>query len=213
MAFDWFKRLFALNTQTNKQTNTQTNEQAQPIEIDKDSLQLGLAGGVTGRFIRDIDSTLNRIETLMPSKDWLTIQLQEQFTQHEENEQRRFETIVNALGTLHSISVEAPEPVRTQLLDTIRTVEAKLGLSKRMQELIQLVRYSGEASYHDLAQKMGLTESGFRSLLAMTLTRTNEIEKFERDNRTWLRYRQSNASNTQSSASSEDNQTNTQTNE
>lgn len=72
-------------------------------------------------------------------------------------------------------------------------------LSKRMEQLVRLVKQKGEASFPDLAQKMELTESGFRSLLAMTLTRTNEIEKFERSNRTWLRYRQTNASSVHSS--------------
>jgi len=238
MVFDWFKRLFKnkqalVSIQTNKQTNTQTNKQAlaiesttessleppaePPIELEKESLQLGIAGGLTGRFIRDIDKTLNRIETLMPSKDWLTIQLHEQFSQHEQNEQKRFETIVNALNTLHSISIEAPEPVKTRLIDEIHTVESRLGLSKRMKELIQLLKYSGEASYADLAKKMDLTESGFRSLLAMTLTRTNEIEKFERDNRKWLRckqtYKQTGDSNVQTDVSSVETETNKQTSE
>ncbi len=222
MVFDWFKRLFknkqALDLiQTNKQTNTQTNEQTppieSPIELEKESIQLGIAGGLTGRFIHDIDKTLNRIETLMPSKDWLTIQLHEQFSQHEQNEERRFETMVNALNTLHSISIEAPEPLKTRLIDEIHTVESRLGLSKRMKELIQLLKYSGEASYSDLAKKMDLTESGFRSLLAMTLTRTNEIEKFERDNRKWLRCKQTGDLNVQTSVSSVETTTNKQTDE
>jgi len=230
MVFDWFKRLFKnkqalVSIQTNKQTNTQTNEQAlttesaiePPIELEKESIQLGIAGGLTGRFIHDIDKTLNRIETLMPSKDWLTIKLHEQFSQHEQNEQKRFETMVNALNTLHSISIEAPEPVKTRLIEEIHTVESRLGLSKRMKELIQLLKYSGEASYSDLAKKMDLTESGFRSLLAMTLTRTSEIEKFERDNRKWLRckqaYKQTGNSNVQTSASSVETATNKQTDE
>lgn len=219
MAFDWFKRLFK-----NKQTNTQTNKQAltvespaEPsIELEKESIQLGIAGGLTGRFIHDIDKTLNRIETIMPSKDWLTIQLNEQFSQHEQNEQRRFETMVNALNTLHSISIEAPEPVKTRLIEEIHTVESRLGLSKRMKELIQLLKYSGEASYSDLAKKMDLTESGFRSLLAMTLTRTSEIEKFERDNRKWLRckqaYKQTGDLNTQTNVQTDVSTVETQTN-
>jgi hypothetical protein len=225
MVFQWFKRLFknkqALDStqsltqslnQANTQTNTQPSDSSEPIEIEKESLQLGVAAGYTGRFIQDIHTTLNRIETLMPSKDWLVMQLREQFSQHEENEQKRFETLVNALNTIHSISIEAPEPVKARLLDTLSTAESRLGLSNRMKELVQLVKYSGEVSYPDLAKKMDLTESGFRSLLAMTLRRTNEVEKFERDGRKWLRYKKSDALSVQSSANPNHNQSNEQSN-
>jgi len=190
MVFEWFKRLFKNNQalDSSGQASTQTNEQSS-IEFDKESVQLGIAAGYTGRSIHDINSTLNRIETVMPSKDWLTMQLSDHFRNHEESEQRRFETLVNALSSLHSISLEVPEPIKTRLLDKINLAEQNLGLSDRMKELVQLVRYSGEASYKDLTQKMGLTDSGFRSLLSMTMKRTIELEKFERNNKSYLRYR------------------------
>ena len=222
MAFRWFKRLFKTQSNTQAldsnqslnhsitQTNTQTTSSSEPIEIEKESLQLGVAAGYTGRFIQDIHTTLNRIETLMPSKDWLVTQLREQFSQHEENEQKRFETLANALNTIHSISIEAPEPVRAKLLDTLSTAESKLGLSNRMKELVQLVKYSGKINYPDLAKKMNLTESGFRSLLSMTLRRTDEVEKFEQNNRKWVRYKKSNASSVQSSVNPDQNQSNEQ---
>jgi hypothetical protein len=62
-------------------------------------------------------------------------------------------------------------------------------LSKRMEELIRLVKQTGEVSFPDLAQKLRLTDSGFRSLVAMTLERTDCLEKFRRNNRKWLRFR------------------------
>ena len=224
MAFDWFKRLLKkqqynqaldLSKQTFNQTNTQANNQtSEPssIELDKESIQLGLAAGYTGRSIYYINTTLNRIETLMPSKDWLTIELSEHFRHHEENEQRRLETIITALNSLHSISLEAPEPLKTKLLDKINLTESNLGLSNRMKELIQIIKLYGEINYSDLAQKMNLTESGLRSLLVMTLRRTNEIEKFERDNRKWLRYNQNTALNIQTSTNQSTYQPNNQTN-
>jgi hypothetical protein len=203
MAFDWLKRVLKIQTRTHAlDSNTQANTHAlthartqtyetDSIDLDKESVQLGLAAGFTGRSIHDIDTSLNRIEALMTSKDWMTVQLDEHFRQHEENEQHRLETIINALNSLHSISLEAPEPLKTRLLDKITATETHLGLSNRMKELIQLVKYYGEVNYFDLAHKMNITESGLRSLLTMTLRRTNEIEKFERDNRKWLRFKQS----------------------
>jgi hypothetical protein len=58
---------------------------------------------------------------------------------------------------------------------------------------------------------MNLTESGLRSLLTMTLRRTNEIEKFERDNRKWLKYKQDSALSTQSSVQTSEHQLDNQT--
>ena len=232
MAFNWFKRLLKnqsstqaldLNTQTLKQTSTHASTQAdKPVSIDsesekssigfeKESLQLGLAAGYTGRSIHDIHSSLARIETLMPSKDWMLIQLDEHFREHEENEKRRLETLLHALNSLHSISLEAPEPVKTKLLDKITVAESSLGLSNRMKELVQIVKYYNEINYFDLAQKMNLTESGLRSLLTMTFRRTSELEKFDRDNRKWLRYKQNGALSVQTSVPTTENQPSTQT--
>ena len=226
MAFDWFKRLIkhsstqartqALDLNNQASTQTSTHARTEPyepssIELNKESVQLGLAAGFTGRSIYDINTTLNRIETLMPSKDWLTIELSEHFRHHEENEQRRLETIITALNSIHSISLEAPEPLKTKLLDRISKAEGNLGLSNRMRELIQMVKYYKEVNYSDLAQKMNLTESGLRSLLTMTLRRTNEIEKFERDNRKWLKYKQDSALSTQSSVQTSEHQLDNQT--
>ena len=147
----------------------------------------------------------------MPSKDWLTIELSEYFHHHEENEQRRLETIITALNSLHSISLEAPEPIKAKLLDKINKTESSLGLSSRMKELIQVVQYYGEVNYFDLAQKMNLTESGLRSLLTMTIRRTSELEKFDRDNRKWLRYKSDGALSTQARTQAFENQPNNQT--
>lgn len=70
-------------------------------------------------------------------------------------------------------------------------------LSKRMEQLVRLVKQKGEASFSDLTKGMGLTGSGFRSLLAMTLKRTNILEKFRRNNTKWLRIKQIDALNEQ----------------
>ncbi len=214
MVFDWFKRLLKKNQALDliNQTNTQTNNQAS-LEFDKESVQLGLAAGYTGRSIHDINDSLNRIETLMPSKDWLLIQLEQSFRQHEENEQKRLEIILGALNSLHLLSSEVPEPLKTKISNEIRTIESSLELSKRMKELIQLVKYFGKAPYADLAQKMGITQSAFRSLLSLTMPRTDELEKIEENNKKYLKYKGYNsASSSQSSVQTDQNQSNEQTN-
>lgn len=213
MVFDWFKRLLKKNQALDliNQSNTQTNNQAS-LEFDKESVQLGLAAGYTGRSIHDINDSLNRIETLIPSKDWLLIQLEQSFRQHEENEQKRLEIILRALNSLHLLSSGAPEPLKTKISDEIRTIESSLELSKRMKELIQIVKYSGKATYADLAQKMGITQSAFRSLLSLTMPRTDELEKIEENNKKYLKYkRYSNASSGQSNTQTDQNQSNEQT--
>ncbi len=208
MIFDVFKRLFK---QTNKQTDEQLKDVSDlvPSELEKDSLQLGFAAGYTGRSIHDINSTLGRIETMMPSKDWLVIELEKQSNQLEEGAQRRFQATIEALNSLRSLSGQAPEPLKTQLLDKIDVIESRYAPSDRMKELIQLVKLKGEASFKDLAKMMDLTDSGFRSMVMLTLPRTNEIEKFDKGTKEkWLRYKRPNV---QTDASNTENQSINQT--
>ena len=70
MVFEWMKRLFKKDTSLDRQTNRQTDVLI-PEEIEKDSLQLGFAAGYTGRSIHDIHKSLERIETMMPSREWI----------------------------------------------------------------------------------------------------------------------------------------------
>lgn len=209
MAFQWFRRLFR---QTDRQTDVQTGELT-PSDLEKESLQLGFAAGYTGRSIHDINAALNRIETILPSKDWLLIQLEELLRRQEEGEQRRLGIVLEALTSLRSLSSKAPEPLKGQLLDTISIVESKFEPTRRMKELIQLVKLTGQASFKDLATKMDLTGSGFRSLVMMTLPRTNELEKFTVGKEKWLKHRSSSVSDVQTDVPSVETTTNEQTDE
>lgn len=202
MVFNWFNKIFRKKTFenfSNKQTDKQTNELLHP-ELEKESLQLGFAAGYTGRSIHDINAALNRIEAMMPTKDWLLIQFEKQFRHHEENEERRLQTILKALESLRSLSQQAPQPLKQALIKQIDTIENKYKPSKKMLELIQLVKAYGEASFADLAEKMGLSSSGFRNLVWMTLRRTDELETFtkkEDSKRKWLRYKSKTVSDVQ----------------
>lgn len=217
MVFEWFKRLFqkkAFGNFPNKQTNKQTDELL-PSELEKDSLQLGFAAGYTGRSIHDINKALERIETVMPTRDWLLVQFEEQLKRHEEGEERRFQAIIGALESLRSLSLQVPEPLRREFDRQINVIESKYKPSKKMKELIQLIKAYGEVSFSDLSDKMGLSPSGFRNLVWMTLRRTGDIETFtkkEDKKKKWLRYRLQPVSNVQTNAFSDQNQSNEQTN-
>ena len=104
MVFGWFKRLkknqaleqtLDVLEQTNERTNERTDNMHQEpsTELHKESIQLGLAAGYTGRSIHDINSSLNRIESILPSKEWLLLQLGEHFDKHEQKEQKRTELL------------------------------------------------------------------------------------------------------------------------
>ncbi len=186
MIFDWFKRLKKKQTleqaqQTLEETNERTNEQTHDnienssVELHKESLQIGLAAGYTGRSIHDINESLNRIETLLPTRDWLLVQFEKHFSDHESNEQRRLEAILNALESISKLSLDVPEPIRSEIQSEVNNIKNKLATSDRMNELIELVRQNGEISYADAAARLTLTPSGFRSLVSDTKKRTDEI--------------------------------------
>lgn len=162
------------------------------IELEKDSLQLGIAAGYTGRSLKEIESSLNRIETQMTTKEWFTLQLKdhliEAFKQHEENEQKRFEIIQHLLLSLQKTAEKALEPIKTDLIAQIKSIEGQLPLSRRMQQIIDIVKEAGEISYMELGAKLGISGSALRGLLSLMAKRTSNIQRFEKDGKGWLRY-------------------------
>ena len=166
------------------------------IGIEKDSLQLGIAAGYTGKSIKEIESSLSRIETQMPTRDWFLTQFEDRtpelialFEKHEKNAQKRFEIVQNLLTSLSKTAKKAPEPVRTELFEQIRGIESQLPITPKMQRLVSVVSESKEISYSDLAAKLGITESALRGLLSLTTKRTDKIERFNRLGRGWVRYK------------------------
>jgi hypothetical protein len=168
-----------------------------------ESLQLGIAAGYTGRSLKEIESTLNRIESLMVTKDWFKTEFQDNTPQimetlqfirqlleeHEANEQRRFDYIQEALQNLSETAKIAPEPIKTELLTQIQAIESKLPLTPRMRELITIVKQYGEISYTDLSNLLNITEDRLRGLLSTTVRRTDQIERFEKQGRGWVRFK------------------------
>ena len=165
------------------------------VEVEKDSLQLGIAAGYTGRSLKSIESSLGRIESQMPSRDWLisyfngqSPKLLELFKKHEENAQKRFEAIQGNLNSLQTLAGTAPAPVKSEMLKQISSIESQLPLTSRMKEVLQVVKESKEISYSDLASRLDISISALRGLLSNTIKRSKLIERFDKRRRGWVRY-------------------------
>jgi len=178
----------------------QQSTESTPSDMFKDTFQLGLAAGYTGRSIKSIESSLNRIESQMPSKDWFSSQFEDKtpelidtLKKHEENEQKRFELLKTLLSS-HKISEGTPE-----FLQPLSLPIGELMLTHKMQMLVSIVKENKEISYKDLANRLGLTVSALRGLLSNTLIRTNMIERFRKDGKGWVRYIENDDSSTKAS--------------
>ena len=166
------------------------------IELQRDSLQLGIAAGYTGRYLRDIESTLQRMESQIITKEWFLNQFQdlvqkfsEALREHDQNEEKRFEKLQNLIASIRGTAERAPEPFRTELFAKIHELEAHLPLTPKVKKTLSLIKEAGEISYKDLAEKLNLTPSGVRALLTNMVKRTKEIERFEKDGQGWVRYK------------------------
>jgi|YelNatPaOPRAMG01_1025707.scaffolds.fasta_scaffold01189_15 hypothetical protein len=166
----------------------------QSIELEKDSLQLGIAAGYTGRSLKNIESSLVRIESQMITRDWFDLQFRQDMMdlinilrQHEEKEQLRFEAIQNSLNTIRNIASSLPKSTKSKLYEQISNIESNLPLTTRMKEIIRILEETREISYEDLANKLQIGVSSLRGLLTSMAKRTNKIERFEKDGKGWVR--------------------------
>jgi len=157
-----------------------------PIELQKDSLQLGVAAGYTGRALKEIESSLRRIETGMVSRDWFASQFEdrtpeliETMKKHDENISKRFESIEKLLESLKKTAEKAPEPIKTEIFEKIEAVETEMPLSPKMKRLVSVVEEVGDISYDDLCSRLGLRRSSLRGLLTKTLKRTSKLERYK----------------------------------
>jgi hypothetical protein len=194
------ERFKAIQIDTQEAQNETEMAKSEPIEIEKESLQIGIAAGYTGRALKEIEASLNRIETQMISKDWflskfelplLTInEIKEILKQHDENTAKRFGIIQNLLESLKKTAEISPEPIKTELITQIEKIESQLPLTPKMEEVLAIIKECKEISYRDLVQRLGWKDtSGLRGLLSNMVKRTNEIERFEKDGQGWVRYR------------------------
>lgn len=196
-----FLRFKSITNQSNQSLNIEPlpiietsdiSQDATSLTIEKDSLQLGIAAGYTGRSIRDIETSLNRIETNMVTKDWFAIKLEEAMKEYENKHENRLFTLENALNSL--LKFFESLPLRNRVETTLKSLEANR-LTNKMKDLINVVKATGELSYSDLATRLNISQDALRGLLSLVSRRTNEIERFERENKGWVRYRSDSISN------------------
>ena len=166
------------------------------IELQKDSLELGMAAGYAGRSLKEIETSLNRIETFMASKEWFTNQFGPQLRTiydsihvHDENTVRKLEMIEFMIQSLEKTAKRVPEPLKTELLDQIETLEAQIRTpTRKMQKLVEIVKSRGELSYSELAAGLEISESALRGLLSNTVRRTKNITRVSKDGKGFVRY-------------------------
>ena len=181
----------------------QSHQSVEPTH--RTALELGLAAGVAGQSIRTIESSLQRIESLMVTKDWMDLKLRDIIKSYEEAEEKRFQTLVSLINSLHGIAERSPPSLRRRIETVTSKLEKHEGLAPRMQRLINIVKEAGEINYNDLTSRLGVTSvDGVRGLVSLVLRKTDVIEKFSKGKNIWLRY----VGPKERSDSSEENQSN-----
>lgn len=175
---------------------------SQPVELQKESLQLGVAAGYTGRAIKEIEASLNRIEREMVSREWMSStfgdqnktnqilsEIKQTLEKHDSSALKRFEAIEIALNRMILTAKNAPEPLKKELISEIEALRAQLPLTPKMSKLVATVKEAGKISYDDLATRLNISRSALRGLLANTMKRTTEIERFSVSGKGWVRYK------------------------
>lgn len=165
--------------------NTQQLEQPESLEIQKDSLQLGLAAGYTGHSIRNIETALNRMELQMATKDWVTanfqgtldvlVNMEKTNQEHMKNMRERLEYIENLMKTLEDNLI-------------FHRARNKDQMTAKMRDALHIIELSGEISYDDLAARLNVTVSSLRGLLSVIARRTDKVKRFEKDNKGWVSF-------------------------
>jgi len=177
-------------------------EDKKALTIEKESLQLGVAAGYISRSLLDIEDSLKRIEMLMTTRDWISLnlmpkieqmnstinQLKEIISKHETNEEKRFQIILEAIHALKSIEPSLPAEAKVPVLSTIESLK-KAALTPKMEQIIQIVKETGEISYTELSQKLQISVDSLRGILSKMSKITDEIERFEREGKGWVRYK------------------------
>lgn len=173
------------------------------INVQKESLQLGVAAGYTGKAIREIEFSLGRIEQKMPSREWfdsnygfqlkrtieMLIEIRNSIERHNSTALGRFDAIELSLNRLLSTAAQAPEPIRSQITQEVESIMTSLPMTPKMRRLVYYVKERGRISYTDLAANLGISISALRGLLSNTMKRTDEIERFIVNGKGWVRYK------------------------
>ena len=205
MVFGWVKRLFQKSDSLTHPTHSpelthspdsltqETHSLTQfpgdkNINLQKDALELGLAAGYAGRSLKSIETSLERLESLIITKDWASQELLPLIKSIDQNEQKRFETIVSILNSIDKVAQKSPINIKHDLMEIGSQLESHGNLTNRMIRLINAIKEAKEIDYTTLAEKLNLSEDGLRSLVSVVCRKTNEIQKFRKGEEIWLKY-------------------------
>jgi DNA-binding CsgD family transcriptional regulator len=184
-----------------KSTIISSEKEGKPtISIDKESLKFGMAAGYISRSLISIEDGIERIEISMPSKEWITMNLVPKIEQvqqaiynireilmdHERNEEKRFEVLLEAINKLKTIAPSLPEPIKTEILSTAASLKSA-ALTPKMQQILDILKERREISYQELAERLGITTDGLRGILSRMAKVCDEVERFEKDGKGWIR--------------------------
>jgi predicted transcriptional regulator len=187
--------------ESSKSTITSSDkEEKSTISIDKESLKVGMAAGYISRSLISIEDGIERIEISMPSKEWITMNILPKIEQvqqaiynireilmdHERNEEKRFEVLLEAINKLKTMAPSLPEPIKTEILSTVASLKSAT-LTPKMQQILDILKERREISYQELAEKLGITTDGLRGILSRMVKVCDEIERFEKDGKGWIR--------------------------
>jgi predicted transcriptional regulator len=175
-------------------------EEKPTISIDKESLKVGMAAGYISRSLISIEDGIERIENSMPSKEWITMNILPKIEQvqqaiynireilmdHERNEEKRFEVLLEAINKLKTMAPSLPEPIKTEILSTVASLKSAT-LTPKMQQILDILKERREISYQELAEKLGITTDGLRGILSRMVKVCDEVERFEKDGKGWIR--------------------------
>ncbi len=209
MILDWFKRLIknksinqsdqsiteSINQSQINQSITQSGAEAD-IRLQKDALELGLAAGYAGHSLKSIEGSLERLESMTLTKQWAEAYLLPLLKSIDDNEQKRFETLLSVLTHLRDASYKMPKDVQLALEKPIIDIEKEVSKSPKLtpqtQKLFSLLKEVGEISYSDLYKRMGMeSEDGLRGFLSVVEQKTGIIERFEKEGsrKKWVRFK------------------------
>ncbi len=191
-----FKALQSLESASKSGENFPVVEKkGEKLEVSKDSLELGLAAGYAAKSLKEIEYALSRIESLMPSKEWMENkvlselhEIKNGLNSHEKASLERFKALESALQRLNEMSKTLPEPLKEKFQEEIQKIEKNLPLTPKMEKLLEIVKEKGEISYEDLAKELGISISALRGLLTLTLRRTSNIERVRKNGKGWVKY-------------------------
>ena len=172
------KKIFASQSMQSDSKSNRNRKKIESTLLEKDSedtgefFKLGLAAGYTGKSIKNIEDSLNRIESLVATKDWFKKELQPLFSELNQN----LKEIKTLMERNQSITGKIDLKSPTQRI------------TPKMKEMISIVRSEGVISYLDLSKKMGITIDSLRGLLSRTAIETSDITRFQKDKQGWVKY-------------------------